>query len=51
QWAQYLPRKKGFARYATQYVDPAFSFALEWNYVSKFFIQTTKNVEAVGAVV
>ncbi|KAN0094469.1 Amino acid permease domain containing protein [Tylopilus felleus] len=37
----YLPHKKGFAGYATRYVDPAFVF----------FVQTTNNVNAVGAVV
>jgi amino acid transporter len=47
----YLPHKKGFAGYATRYVDPAFGFALGWNYVLKYFIQTTNNVNAAGAVV
>ncbi|OAX37901.1 dicarboxylic amino acid permease [Rhizopogon vinicolor AM-OR11-026] len=47
----YLPHKKGFAGYATRYVDPAFGFALGWNYVFKYFIQTTNNVNAAGAVV
>ncbi|EGO01263.1 hypothetical protein SERLA73DRAFT_105899 [Serpula lacrymans var. lacrymans S7.3] len=47
----YLPHKKGFAGYATRYVDPAFGFALGWNYLFKYFIQTTNNVNAAGAVV
>ncbi|KAH7883097.1 dicarboxylic amino acid permease [Phlebopus sp. FC_14] len=47
----YLPHKKGFAGYATRYVDPAFGFALGWNYLFKYFVQTTNNVNAAGAVV
>ncbi|KAH7926886.1 dicarboxylic amino acid permease [Leucogyrophana mollusca] len=47
----YLPHKKGFAGHATRYVDPAFGFALGWNYLFKYFVQTTNNVNATGAVV
>ncbi|KAF9233829.1 dicarboxylic amino acid permease [Melanogaster broomeanus] len=47
----YLPHKKGFAGYATRYVDPAFGFALGYNYLFKYFVQTTNNVNAAGAVV
>ena len=32
----YLPHKKGFAGYATRFVDPAFGFALGWNYLMKY---------------
>ncbi|KAH7910728.1 dicarboxylic amino acid permease [Hygrophoropsis aurantiaca] len=47
----YMPHKKGFAGHATRYVDPAFGFALGWNYLFKYFVQTTNNVNAAGAVV
>ncbi|KAG8216235.1 amino acid permease-domain-containing protein [Butyriboletus roseoflavus] len=47
----YLPHKKGFAGYAARYVDPAFGFALGYNYLFKYFVQTTNNVNAAGAVV
>ena len=29
-------------RFATRYVDPAFGFALGYNYLFKYFVQTTK---------
>lgn len=32
----YLPHKKGFPGYATRFVDPAFGFALGWNYLLKY---------------
>lgn len=36
EMAAYLPHKKGFLGYATRFVDPAFGFALGWNYVLKY---------------
>ena len=36
EMSAYLPHKKGFAGYATRYVDPAFGFALGWNYLFKY---------------
>ncbi|KAF5365670.1 hypothetical protein D9758_003319 [Tetrapyrgos nigripes] len=38
EMAAYLPHKKGFAGYATRFVDPAFGFALGWNYLMKYAI-------------
>lgn len=35
EMASYLPHKKGFPGYATRFVDPAFGFALGWNYLLK----------------
>lgn len=35
EMSAYLPHKKGFPGYATRYVDPAFGFALGWNYLMK----------------
>lgn len=36
EMSAYLPHKKGFAGYATRFVDPAFGFALGWNYLFKY---------------
>lgn len=34
--AAFLPHKKGFAGYASRFVDPALGFALGWNYLLKY---------------
>lgn len=36
EMAAYIPHKKGFAGYATRFVDPALGFALGWNYLFKY---------------
>lgn len=36
EMAAYLPHKKGFAGYATRFVDPALGFALGYNYLFKY---------------
>ena len=36
EMSAYLPHKKGFPGYATRFVDPAFGFALGWNYLMKW---------------
>jgi amino acid permease len=36
EMAAFLPHKKGFAGYATRFVDPALGFALGWNYLMKY---------------
>lgn len=36
EMSAYMPHKKGFAGYATRFVDPAFGFALGWNYLFKY---------------
>jgi len=46
-----LPHKKGFAGYATRFVDPALGFALGWNYLFKYLITTPNNVGAAGIVI
>lgn len=51
EMASYLPHKKGFAGYATRFVDPAVGFALGWNYLMKYWIVTPNNVNAAGVVV
>ena len=38
EMAAYLPHKKGFPGYATRFLDPAFGFALGWNYLMKFVL-------------
>jgi len=48
EMAAYLPHKKG---YATRFVDPAFGFALGWNYLVKYLIVTPNNINAAGAVI
>ncbi|EMD38505.1 hypothetical protein CERSUDRAFT_113683 [Gelatoporia subvermispora B] len=47
----YLPHKKGFPGYASRFVDPAFGFALGWNYVLKYLIVTPNNINAAGVVI
>ncbi|PFH54397.1 hypothetical protein AMATHDRAFT_53372 [Amanita thiersii Skay4041] len=51
EMAAYLPHKKGFAGYATRFVDPALGFALGWNYLLKYLIVTPNNINAAGVVV
>lgn len=41
EMAAFLPHKKGFAGYATRFVDPALGFALGWNYLLKY-VWTTR---------
>ncbi len=36
EMSAYLPHKKGFPGYSTRFVDPAFGFALGWNYLLKY---------------
>ncbi|KAI9458500.1 dicarbixylic amino acid permease [Russula earlei] len=51
EMAAYLPHKKGFSGYATRFLDPAFGFALGWNYLMKYLIVTPNNINAAGAVI
>ncbi|KAG5646639.1 hypothetical protein DXG03_002629 [Asterophora parasitica] len=51
EMASFLPHKKGFAGYATRFVDPALGFALGWNYLMKYLIVTPNNINAAGIVV
>ncbi|KAG6854320.1 hypothetical protein C0991_008215 [Blastosporella zonata] len=51
EMASFLPHKKGFAGYATRFVDPALGFALGWNYLIKYLIVTPNNINAAGVVV
>ncbi|KAF9464654.1 dicarbixylic amino acid permease [Collybia nuda] len=51
EMASYLPHKKGFAGYASRFVDPALGFALGWNYLLKYLIVTPNNINAAGVVV
>ncbi|KAL0580237.1 amino acid transporter [Marasmius crinis-equi] len=51
EMAAFLPHKKGFAGYATRFVDPAMGFALGWNYLMKYLIVTPNNINAAGVVV
>jgi amino acid transporter len=46
----YLPHKKGFAGYATRFVDPALGFALGWIYLIKYLIAPASNINAAGIV-
>ncbi|KAJ6502598.1 dicarbixylic amino acid permease [Mycena sanguinolenta] len=50
EMAAYLPHSKGFAGYATRFVDPALGFALGWNYLFKYLIVTPNNINAAGIV-
>ncbi|KAK1232252.1 amino acid transporter [Marasmius sp. AFHP31] len=51
EMAAFLPHKKGFAGYATRFVDPAMGFALGWNYLMKYLIVTPNNINAAGVVI
>jgi len=51
EMSAYLPHKKGFPGYATRFVDPAFGFALGWNYVMKYLVVTPNNINACGVVI
>ncbi|VDC06581.1 unnamed protein product [Peniophora sp. CBMAI 1063] len=51
EMSAYLPHKRGFSGYATRFVDPAFGFALGWNYLLKYLIVTPNNINAAGAVI
>ncbi|KAL4791043.1 amino acid permease-domain-containing protein [Aspergillus venezuelensis] len=51
EMAAYVPINKGFGRYATRMVGPAFGFATGWNYFMKYFIATPTNLTAAGLVV
>ncbi|KAJ6630751.1 dicarbixylic amino acid permease [Mycena sp. CBHHK59/15] len=51
EMAAYLPHSKGFAGYATRFVDPALGFALGWNYLLKYLIVTPNNINAAGIVI
>lgn len=46
----YLPHKRGFAGYATRFVDPAVGFALGWIYLLKYLIAPASNINAAGIV-
>ncbi|KAH7916038.1 dicarbixylic amino acid permease [Hygrophoropsis aurantiaca] len=46
EMAAYLPHKKGFAGYASRFVDPALGFALGWNYLIKYLIVPAGNLNA-----
>ncbi|KAF6765162.1 dicarboxylic amino acid permease [Ephemerocybe angulata] len=51
EMAAYLPHKRGFAGYATRFVDPALGFALGWNYLAKYLVVTPNNINAAGVVI
>ncbi|TEB35891.1 dicarboxylic amino acid permease [Coprinellus micaceus] len=51
EMAAYIPHKRGFAGYATRFVDPALGFAVGWNYLAKYLIVTPNNINAAGIVV
>ncbi|KAH9966878.1 amino acid permease/ SLC12A domain-containing protein [Russula dissimulans] len=51
EMAAYLPHKRGFSGYATRFVDPAFGFALGYNYLMKYLVVTPNNINAAGAVI
>ena len=50
EMSAYIPHKRGFAGYATRFVDPAVGFALGYNYLLKYLIVTPNNINAAGAV-
>ncbi|VDC06533.1 unnamed protein product [Peniophora sp. CBMAI 1063] len=51
EMSAYLPHKRGFTGYGTRFVDPAFGFALGWNYLIKYLVTTPSTINAAGAVI
>jgi amino acid transporter len=43
--------KKGFAGYATRFVDPCLGFATGWNYFFKYVILLPTNLTASGLII
>ncbi|KAF2423079.1 hypothetical protein EJ08DRAFT_596418 [Tothia fuscella] len=48
EMATNCPMKKGFAGYATRFVDPALGFATGWNYFFKYIVLQPTNLTATG---
>ncbi|KAF2994550.1 hypothetical protein E8E14_001410 [Neopestalotiopsis sp. 37M] len=51
EMATFLPMDKGFAGYATRFVDPALGFATGWNYFFKYAIVLPNNLTAAGIII
>ncbi|VUC32438.1 unnamed protein product [Clonostachys rosea] len=51
EMATMLPMEKGFAGYATRFVDPALGFATGWNYFFKYAVVTPNNLTAAGIII
>lgn len=51
EMSTFLPMEKGFAGYATRFVDPAFGFATGWNYFLKYAIALPNNLTAAGIII
>ena len=50
EMSAYIPHKRGFAGYASRFVDPAVGFALGYNYLMKYLVVTPNNISAACAV-
>ena len=48
EMATYLPTSGSFSDYGTRYVDPAFGFALGWNYWLNWAITVAVDLTAVA---
>ncbi|KAF9873897.1 dicarboxylic amino acid permease [Colletotrichum karsti] len=46
-----LPSDKGFAGYATRFVDPALGYATGWNYFLKYIVVLPNNLTAAGIII
>lgn len=51
EMATMLPMQKGFAGYATRFVDPALGYAAGWNYFFKYAIVLPNNLTAAGIII
>lgn len=51
EMAAMCPMKKGFAGYATRFVDPCLGFATVWNYFLKYVILLPTNLTASGMII
>lgn len=51
EMASFAPTNKGFSRYLTKYVDPAFGFAAGWNYFLNYAIVSSGNLTAFGLII
>ncbi|EOD48908.1 putative dicarboxylic amino acid permease protein [Neofusicoccum parvum UCRNP2] len=51
EMATMCPMEKGFAGYATRFVDPALGYAAGWNYFFKYAIVLPNNLTAAGMII
>lgn len=51
EMACHRPDARSFAGYASRYVDPAFGFAMSWNYLAKYLVVIANNLNACALII